>query len=178
MKNYQECWAKTLLNINSYLDRICDAIDKNVEHCTKDSARSHFGTNYFADRIIGLIQRKKFFINIRVLINTVLKNIPKESAKILTIKFIDHIKTEDAIKLLEMPYRTYFRKINKAIENFAFELKRQGYDETKLFEIFKNEYWVLEVFDSYAKKNIKKDEKINLLQLALFSVKKPAYVRC
>ena len=39
MKNYQECWAKTLLNINAYLDRICEAIDKNVKTCSIDSAR-------------------------------------------------------------------------------------------------------------------------------------------
>ena len=178
MKNYQECWAKTLLNINSYLDRICEAIDKNVMSCSMNSAHSQMGTDYFADRIIKLVERKKFMINIRVLINNTLKNISLENAKILTIKFVDHIKTDTACKLLDMPYRTYFRKVDKAISQFAFELKKQGYDESMLYQIFKNEFWVLEVFDNYAKKNIKKSEKFNLLQIALQSIKKSVYASC
>lgn len=178
MKNYQECWAKTLLDINCYLDAICSAIDKNVERCSVNSAHSQMDTSYFADKIINFMQRKKFMINIRILINSVFRNLPKQSAKILTIKYIDKMKTETACKLLEMPYRTYFRKVEKAIEDFAFELKKKGYDELKLYQMFKDELWILEVFDNYAKKNIKSVEKINLLKIALASFKQPVYASC
>lgn len=177
MKNYQECWAKTLLNINSYLDHICDAIDRNVKSCSASSAHSQLSTIYFADKIIRLMERKKFMINIRVIINMTLSSIPKESAKILTIKYIDHIKTDDACKALDMPARTYFRKVDRAVSDFAFELKKIGFDEKKLYDTFKDEYWVLEVFDTYAKKNFQQVEKINLLQLAMQTVKNNNFAR-
>ena len=106
-----------------------------------------------------------------------LSNIPKESAKILTIKYIDHIKTDDACKALDMPARTYFRKVDRAVSDFAFELKKIGFDEKKLYDTFKDEYWVLEVFDTYAKKNFQQVEKLNLLQLAMQTVKNNNFAR-
>lgn len=178
MKNYQECWAKTLLDVNCNLDAICGAIDKNINNCCVSSSRSQMSTIYFADKIIRLMQRKKFMINIRVLINTVFKNLPLESAKILTVKYIDKMKTDTACKLLEMPNRTYFRKIKKAVQDFAFELKKQGYDELKLYEMFKDELWILETFDNHLKKNAKDIEKINLVKLALSSISKQSYSVC
>ena len=178
MNNYQQCWARTLLDINCFLDTICGAIDKSVKNCSISSGHSHMSTVYFADKIIRLMQRKKFMINIRVLINSVLKNIPSESAKILTIKYIDQMKTDTACKLLDMPYRTYFRKVNKAVSDFAFELKKQGYDEKSLYDMLKDELWILEVFDNHLKKNIKTAEKVNLVKLALGSIKKPMYATC
>ena len=77
-----------------------------------------------------------------------------------------------------MPNRTYFRKVDKAVADFAFELKKMGYGEHELYNTFKNELWVLEVFDGYARKSTKAIENLNLLQLALRSLRKSVYAAC
>ena len=171
MKNGQECWAKTLLTTNSYLDAICGAIDKMVASSCVESASFGADTISIANKVIALSERKKFFVNTRVLINNVLNNIPKQSAKILTLRYVDHMKSDLICNLLNMPQRTYFRKISKAICDFAFELKKLGFDEEKLFLMFKNELWILEIFDTYAKRQMPAIETKNLLSMAILSLK-------
>lgn len=171
MKNNQECWAKTLLTTNSYLDTICGAIDKMVQSSCVASIGYNTDTMQIANKVIALSERKKFFVNLRVLINTILKNIPSQSAKILTLKYVDHLKSDLCCELLKLPQRTYFRKLSNAICDFAFELKKMGYGEDRLFSMFKNELWILETFDIFAKKSTAKLEKINLLSLAISNLK-------
>lgn len=172
MENEQINWSKTLLNSYSYLETICGAIDKTVVSFGVNSQNSA-STYDIANKIISLISRKKFLINTKVMVDNVLKNLSKENAKILTIKFIDKTKSELASKMLNLSMRTYFRKIKSAVQQFAIELKNQKYTPQKLFEMYAQEGWIMEIYNVYSQKQNKKDcfDSLNFLGLALKSIK-------
>ena len=180
MENEQKIWTKTLLNCYSYLETICGAIDKKVINYGIGS----YGANQtisVANKILSLISRKKFLINTKLIVDNVLNNISNKSARILTVRYIDKVKTETASKVLNMSNRNFFRRLNLSVDEFATELKKQGYDSKVLFEIFGGEGWIMEIYNSYSKKNIKNDyENINLLSIALNSIKskRTAYESC
>ena len=78
MKKY--VWAKTLLSVYPYLEVVADDIDRQVDIIAKNSfyvTGVNFVTNstsMVADNIIELSQRKVSLINIKVLIERLLKS--------------------------------------------------------------------------------------------------------
>ncbi len=173
MNTDEKIWAKTLLSSYSYLETICGAIDKTVLNYGINSAINR-DAEYVANKIISLTERKKILINTKILIDNVLQRIDNKYAKILVLKYIDKIKSETASKLLDMSMRTYFRKTSLAVDNFASELKKFGYNTVKLNELFRNESWILEIYNAYVQKHIKDSEfeNLNFLGLALSMLRK------
>lgn|SRR5574344_334347 len=175
MESEEICWSKTLLNIYDYLETICGAIDKSVIDCGIHSA---CGTNteFVANKMIELTQRKKFLINVKVALDDVLCSVESENARLLTLRYIDKVKTDMIGKVLGISSRTYFRKIVLAIKSFAYQLKCKGYTNQFLSELFKNEEWVLDIYSAMRKKGEKKLclENLNFLSIAIKSFKKRA----
>ena len=177
MKIEEKNWSKTLLIAYGHLETICGAIDKTVLDYGLKSSAINCDVEYLAKKMISLIERKKFLINIKVLVDNALNRISDAEAKVLILKYIDNLPSNIASEVLKVSMRTYFRKLNIALENFAKILIFQGYSTAKFFDMFKNEKWILEIFDSYYKKE-KKDEKfesINLLSLALNTLSNKRY---
>ena len=172
MENEQINWSKALLYSYSNLEQICDAIDKTVLNYGIGSFNSN-QTMIVADKILSLISRKKRLINIKVLVDNVLNNISTSSAKILTVRYIDKVKTEIASKVLNMSNRNFFRRLNQAVHEFATEIKKQGFDSKVLHEKFKSEFWILEIYNSYnQKQNERKNlDNFNIIGLDLNSIK-------
>lgn len=173
MEIEQTNWSKTLLNTYSYLETICGAIDKCVVNCGVSSGCSSNSTILIANKMISLIERKKFLINLKILIDNVLRNIASSDARILTIKYIDKVKSEVASQVLGLSNRTYFRKINVAVNNFALELKKQGYTSSVLKEFLSKEGWIIEIYNSYSKKEkATLEADYSFLNMALKSISK------
>ena len=166
MKFEQKAWAKALLSSYSYLENICGSINKKVVSYGIGSA-SNRDTEFVASKIISLIDRKKFLINTKVLVDKALCNLEAEYARVLVLKFIDKIKVEVAAKAMNMSLRTYFRKVELAVDKFASYLLSCGYDDNKIYQTYKNESWILEIYKSYLdkylteNKQIKKNEKLD-----------------
>ena len=169
MEIKQECWAKTLLNAYSYLETICGAIDKSVVNYGVSSAGSSKSTIQIANKIISLTERKKFLINIKVLVDDILRTISSANARLLVVKYIDKVKTELACEILKLSTRTYFRHVKTAVSSFAAELKKKGYDSAKLRSKMMNEGWILEIYNSYMAKNENKVE-VNSDKLLKYAV--------
>lgn len=168
MNLQQQNWSKALLNCYSHLEQICDAIDKTVLNYGIGSFNSN-QTMIVADKILSLISRKKFLINTKVLVDNVLNNISVTSAKILIVRYIDKVKTETASKVLGMSNRNFFRRLNLAVKEFSAELVKQGYNTEKLNNIFKKETWIVEIYNSYSKKQ--STDNYNFIGIALNSLK-------
>ena len=179
MKNNETIWAKTLLSSYSYLERICNGIDKAVLNFGLHSKVSN-STEFVANQIIQLTERKKTLINTKVLIDDILNRIDLKHSKILVLKYIDRMKADTASKLLKISLRTYFRKINIAVDEFTNQLQKFGYYSLKLKSIFADENWILEIYNTYQKKNFKEVDlqSLNLLGIALNSFKKRVVSSC
>ncbi len=165
MKNNTN-WSKTLLGIYRYLPRVTYAYDNLV----KSRAYNSSATNSFllgfndimkvANTIINLTERKNNLINLKVLTDKVLCDIDLSSAKILVMKFIDGKKSNEIANLLHLGKRTYFRKLNFALESFANMLTRLNYTDYKLENMIKDEKWILRLYNSYSNRKINQTENI------------------
>ena len=151
MKFEQRMWAKAVLSSYAYLENICGSIDKKVLSYGIGSS-SNRDTEFVADKILSLIDRKKFLINTKILIDKALCNIPSDYARTLILKYVDKIKVETASKVMNVSLRTYFRKVEIGVDKFAGELISYGYDEKKLFKTFSKENWIMDIYKSYANK--------------------------
>lgn len=146
----QNSWIRTLLRSYNYLERLVKGIDKMVKKISYSSY--HYNSyNYqsafdLSNKIIDLNERKVLLINTKVLVDEMLKYIGKEGAKYLTLRYIDGLKNEDIAISLKKSVRTVSRNINNYINKAEFVLKKHGLDSKKLFNLYKDEQWFLDMY--------------------------------
>lgn len=151
----ENIWAKTILSVYRYLERICDSIDKMVENKALGSfyvCSSNFSNSSIfsiADSLIALGERKKTLINIKVLTCDTLKKCDRLNAQILIEKYIDGDKSEDIANRHNIPIRTYFRKLTQAEKDFSKQMAELGFSDNKLNEYLADEKWILEVYSRF-----------------------------
>lgn len=146
-------WAKTLLHVYKYLDRIAGAIDKIVD---KKALNTFFyshnqkeGVLESANEIIELSERKKRIINLKVLTDKCLQECSEENARILINRFIDNDSAETTAKRMNFLIRTLFRKQEFAEGQFYANMIRQGFDDKTMREYIADEKWIMEVYNFY-----------------------------
>ena len=148
-------WAKTILSVYNYLDRVSQAIDKLVKENACNSFyftglnQSKNGVMQVADRIIALSERKIKLINLRVLADQALVDCDRGSARILIERYMDCDSAEEIAKRHNLNIRTYFRHLVSAEEEFCSNLARYGYNGDKLLAFLKDERWIMEVYEKY-----------------------------
>ena len=148
-------WAKTILSVYNYLDRVSEAIDKLVKENACNSfyftgnQQSKNGVMQVADRIIALSERKVKLINLRVLADKALIDCDRGSAQILIERYMDGDSAEDIAKRHNLNIRTYFRHLVSAEEGFCANMAKYGFNSDKLQKYLGDERWVMEVFEKY-----------------------------
>ncbi len=150
-------WSKTLLGVYRYLPRVTYAIDKIVK--TRAYNSSYMSTNNMAfnnvlnvaNTILDLTERKISLINLKLIIEKALHSMDRNLARILILKFIDGKKSSDIADMFKMCLRTFFRKVNLALDSFTKALCRMNYTKDKLQNMLKNEKWIMETYNKYEK---------------------------
>lgn len=157
-------WAKTLLTVYRYLGRVTKSFDRlvnstaNNSMCVSIDGFSYTNVWNVTSRILELTERKITLINLKVIIEKVLKSMDRESARILIMKFIDGKTSEETSKHFGICSRTYFRKCNIALDSFTKALNRLGYDSDNLCKMLQSEKWIISVFDKLEGQCLQKSE--------------------
>lgn len=144
-------WSKTILNIYRYLERVANAIDKIVlsrainSFFTSSSNMAFNGVWNVSQDIINLTNRKVNLINLKLITEKALSCIDEALAKVLILNFVEKRTCYECAEILNVSLRTYFRKLNKALESFSKALNRQKYDEKYFDNMLASENWILEV---------------------------------
>lgn len=152
----ENVWAKTILTVYKFIERICGAIDKLVENKAMASfyvCSSSFASSSIinvADKIIELSERKKVLINLKVLTLNALKKCDALDAKILIEKYIEGNSPAEISARYNLPLRSYFRKVNLAENHLTRAFEKLGYSETRLSEYLANEKWILDVYAKFS----------------------------
>lgn len=153
MNNKQQIWAKTILVAYKYLNTMCGAIDRLVETTAKNSFyvggiwHNESSVLNISEKILKLADRKIDYINLKVLVEKILKAMPEKLAKVLILKYIKQIKTDDIIDVCNMSIRSYYRRQSKAIESFAEHMKRLGFYSEKIEETFLNDMFIRSIYE-------------------------------
>lgn len=153
-------WAKTLLSVYRYLERISGAIDKIILQNGLGSGKfSYF--NYFqnntasvAQRIIDLSERKVTLINLKVLVEDTLREIGQKDAEILIQRFFDGVKFKDIVESQGISLRTVFRRVDNAVKVFSNKLVVKGFNADKLGSMLEKEGWINCVYERLSEKNV------------------------
>ena len=155
MKKYE--MARTILTVYTHLERVADSIDNMIEanavgsFYVSSSTFQKFGTCAVADKIIELSQRKVTLINLKVLTEDTLARCKKQNAELLIQKYFEKNSSNCIAENMHLAMRTYFRKLNSAVSDFASNLERQGFNENKLIEMLQNENWIMRVYEQNKK---------------------------
>ena len=80
------------------------AVGQTVENC--------------AGEILSLTDQKVSLINLKVLIDESLSELKEKDARILLLRFVDNVKCEDCLEILNMDKRTFFRRLAVALQSF------------------------------------------------------------
>lgn len=141
---------------------MANSLDKQVLDIGKSSNSAQLqkiqSTYYQASRIIELMERKRKMINLKVSVEDALNRLKKSDKRLLTLVFVDGVKSEMVAQMLGVSIRTFFRKKISALDNFALIFQELGYDS----EFFENEYayepWFMSVYDTCAYRNSTSEE--------------------
>lgn len=158
-------WSRSALSIYKHLSTMTNAIDKIVLDIGKSgnspSLQKFQSTYYQASRIIELMDRKRKMINLKVACEDALCRLDRFSRRLLTLVFLDGVKSEVVAQMLNMSIRTFFRKKARAIEIFSQIFEALGFDN----EFFESEYglerWFMSVYDTCITKNCMADEVLD-----------------
>ena len=157
--NNEILWTKTILSVYRYLERISNAIDKIVKRSAFASGcltqQNYYYNNVLSisQKIIDLSQRKITLINLKVLIDDVLKTISKKDAQILIERYIDCDKCKDIAQRHKLSIRTVFRRIEMAEVAFTKTIKLKGFCASKMSNFLKDEKWITNVYCRLAQKD-------------------------
>lgn len=159
-------WAKTILSVYRYLERISGAIDKMIERQALNSYYYFSGSSIdngvlsVSKRIIELSERKVRLINLKVLTEKALKGCDKILGQILIEKYIEGESSDNIAESLNLSPRTYFRRLTQAEEQFLNNLTLQGFNSKKLNSYLAEEKWILDVYKNFSRNNVENFEDI------------------
>lgn len=157
--NDKVVWAKTLLSVYRYLERVTGAIDKIILKralsCSDVCGQNFYKNNIsvISKKIIDLSQRKINLINLKVLVDETLSEIPEKDATLLIEKYFDGVKARELVDIHNISMRTVFRKLDCAVSQFGNKLSFKGYTPSKLKNWLADEQWILNSFSHFQKAN-------------------------
>lgn len=157
-------WAKTILSVYRYLEKMANAIDKIVQtkalnsffvsgaNCAYNNALT------ISQDIINLTERKVSLINLKVITEKALELTKPEYARLLILNYIEKRTCYECSDSLKISLRTYFRKMPLALKSFGSALIRLGFDEKYIENLLKSEQWILETKNKFETKKIENFE--------------------
>jgi len=145
-------WSKSALSIYRYLFTMSNTLDRIVLENSKSSnsalLQKYQSTQYQANKLIDLIDRKRKMVNLKVIVDNVVSRLKKEDRRIITLVYFDGVKSEKVAQIMGISLRTFFRKKANVLKEFSIILQALGYDE----EFFELEYfcekWFMSVYDN------------------------------
>ena len=158
--NNKLVWAKTILSVYRYLERICGAIDKLVMQSALASAdiigqKFHYNNVFsISQKLIDYSERKITLINLKILVEECLSEINPKQAGLLIEKYVDEKKVRQIASDNDLSLRSAFRKLALAESSFDAKLRFKGYNEFKLQEFLKDEKWILQTYSRIANDNV------------------------
>ena len=142
--------AQSLLYSYRYLFRTCNLIDNMISNYATNFGVSydHYDTEELANRMIELMQRKKYLINLKLFIDKVISLTDGTSQKVLTLMSQFNYGIKNVTELCRVSERTAFRYMNKALADFISVANRvKGLD---LEQLKTHDNWIFNLCHTYS----------------------------
>lgn len=150
-------WSKSALTIYRYLESMSNTIERIVNESGTNSNRKDMMTyrNTYSqtNKMIDLLERKRKIINLKLVVEESLNTLSVNQKRILTLSYIDGIKSHYIAELLGLSLRTFFRQKLKALEMFCEAMEELGYGLNFLKNNYTQEQWFSSVYNEVLVKN-------------------------
>lgn len=152
MKTKQLTWAKTLLFAYKYLGSLCRSIDKTIKNMAVHSFyvggvwNEENSVYKISEKMISLSNKKIDYINLKVTIEKILKEMNKNNAKLLILRNIKELSIQTVASVLNISERTYYRKSNLALKEFSNLMEKYGYSYQKMEINYWNDKFVQSIY--------------------------------
>ena len=141
--------VKSLLAIYNLIPQVADSIDKLVitRACCSAVQGIYDGVSKQTEAIINLTTQKVNLINLKILIDETLVEMPKRHSQIVIARCIDKIDINFLAKTLGFSVRETFRKIRTALIEFKRVFLQKILKNKNVWEnIIQNFFWI-DVFE-------------------------------
>lgn len=128
MKMDQETWSKSLLSAYKILPMLTKIIDRSNLSKALGSFSYAGNTMDIVRGILNNNRRKEILINAKVIVDNALASIKPAYRRILELKYLRKMKSEDIAKEEGMSLRNVFRRQALALEAFSKYCIAKGYD--------------------------------------------------
>lgn len=149
----QICDGQALINAYKLLERTCNAIDDYVisyaENFGPDPSMD--STESITNKMIDLIARKNKLINLKIFIENCVEKMPDKFRKIIVLKLNYRCKASILMQILNLPERTYFRRMNQALEIFV-DIVNNNNTKFDIDNIFLSEEWIANISKKFKEK--------------------------
>ncbi len=160
-KMEQIIWAKTILKVYRYIDKAIILLDKAVE---KLSLRPDLTATDVTNRLLNLTERKVNLINLKLIVEKVLASCSVKHLRVLSLKYIQDLKSDEIAEHFNKSRRTIFRLINDAFNEFVKKMLGFGFCSNFLYKHLKTEKWILMQFGKEYLKLQTKEQKVIKVQ--------------
>lgn len=166
MTTNQKVWSKVVLSSYNYLERLCESIDELVESTALNSFYCYGledSVMALSNKIIKLSNRKINYINLKLVVEKTLKDIPNNLSKLLILKYVHNFSIEKCCDLLGYSLRTGYRKLDTALATFSEKMSILGYNVCKLEKDFLNDEFFYSAYKIVDKEKFLSEEKAETL---------------
>ena len=146
----KKTWSNTALVAYSLLPKIAKEIDIAIQSRVKSSFQSrHLKIGVSNEQLIGeildLTDEKRKIVNMRYVVATALKQMKDKDRNILIERIVKKTTFQDISTNNNISLRTAFRRVAIAEEEFARNLRKNGYDEQWFEKEYGNDKLILPI---------------------------------
>lgn len=146
----KKTWGNTALVAYSLLPKIAKEIDFAIQSRVKSSFQGrHLKIGVSNEQLIGeildLTDEKRKIVNMRYVVATALKQMKEKDRNILIERIVKKTTFQDISTNNNISLRTAFRRVAIAEEEFARNLRKNGYDEQWFEKEYGNDKLILPI---------------------------------
>ena len=143
-------WSKTALTIYRFLENFTYAVDRYVKNLSTviDCSDTYMRTS----KIMNLTDTKIDLINLKIMLDEILLNLPGDMGKLLILRYMDNAPVLEIAEIMNINIRTYFRKILAAENSFEKSLGLKIIENEDMFNNLLNQRWINQAYTEWQKK--------------------------
>ena len=153
MMNKKALGETALISYNSAV-ALSEVIERAVNKKSILTASRELDGNLIRmfEHICTLLERKAYLKVFAACVEETVCSIDETQAKIVVLRFFDRLSHEQIYAALNMPRRTYFRKLEQAVEAVGKEMFSRHFSEKLCVRLFESEHWLKKLYESCLKK--------------------------
>lgn len=150
-------WIKTLISVQTNLPEIINSVDKIIEanasslSFASDIYNAEKSTMSQVEKVIDLTERKNKLLNVYLISKNLLNSLCENERVFIKRKFIYNWTAEELAQEEDVSIRTIFRRTDKILDKIYEFTKRKNWSLGFILMQVKNESWLHEKFNRYAK---------------------------